>query len=1112
MGRSEENYENLIQKIDGFIRKYYLNKVVKGIIFMVSSFFAAYIILALAEYFGHFDPPLKSLLVFGFISLNVIVFLFYILVPLTAYFRLGKTLSHEQAALIIGTHFQPVKDKLLNTLQLRDLLTQYPEQQSLILAGIEQRAAELNPVPFASAIKIRENRKFLKYALFPIGSIMIVFFAAPSILTDTTGRLINYDKKYVRKAPFEFILMNKDLEIVQGEDLAIDLKLSGTEIPSDVYMEDGPNTFRLTKQNTVRFSHTIKNIQHSKRIRFSGSGFRSEEYFIRVLAKPTVLDFKAFLEYPDYLKQASATVENTGDLTVPYGTKIQWTVRTVHSQKLKFRIAEKTHLISPAGGGSFIISAMVKKDLRYSMQPYSNTAGPADSVSYQIRIIPDQSPGIEVAERIDSTNNQIRYFTGQINDDHGFSKLTFNYRILNSSDRSKNTFSRSISISKENTQNNFLYLWDIQSADVKPGEEIEYFFEVFDNDGVNGPKSTRTSVKTLRMATEGERQKMLERNSEMVREKMSDAIKKANQIEKEAKKLNQALLEKKVLTYEEKKQIENLLDKQKNLEQLIDDVQKENRLNQSLQRQNAPENEAILEKQKQIEELFNNVLDEKTRELLKNIERLLEQNNKNQTQDELSKMQMDNKSLQKELDRILELYKQLEFDQKLEQVIQKLDKLSEQQEDLSKKSSSRDESNEDLKRIQQELNNEFEQIAEELSELNEKNEALSQKNNYEDPDSERKEISAEQQKSLNQLDKNNRQQASKNQKSAADQLAQLSQKLRSAQQEGEQQEMQVNTRNLREILDNLLTSSFDQENVLQTLRTIKTNDPEYTRQTQKQWQIKDNLKLIEDSLSALSKNVPQIQSVVNKELQNINVNVSKAIENLAERRTPEANRNQQLAMTSINNLALMLSETLDQLNSAMKNSKPGSKGKGKPGLSQLSKMQEQLNKNMQKAREQLLQEGQQGQTKSGNRGLNEQLARMAREQQMIRQAIQELNRLENKDGQNNLGNLGELAKEMEQTEKDLVNKKIRQETISRQQDILSKLLDAERSEREREQDEKRESKEAKVLAPDYDIILKEFQKVKQQEIEILKTVPPGLNSFYKIKVGDYFKNLNSGYK
>src|SRR5690606_12704209 len=234
------------------------------------------------------------------------------------------------------------------------------------------------------------------------------------------------------------------------------------------------------------------------------------------------------------------------------------------------------------------------------------------------------------------------------------------------------------------------------------------------------------------------------------------------------------------------------------------------------------------------------------------------------------------------------------------------------------------------------------------------------------------------------------------------------------------------------------------------------NDPEYGNLAKAHKRIKVNLVVVQDSLYALSKRVPQILSVVNKQIASINFNTEKAIENLSDRKITETASNQQYTMMAINNVALLLSEVYEQLQKAMQNAQPGGKGK-KQSLSQLRKMQEQLNKNMENARQQLQKEGQV--KTSGSRGqMSEQLARMARQQQLIRQALQEINRDLNKDGQGSLGNLDKLNKEMEQTETDLVNKRIRQETISRQQEILTKLLEAERAERERETDNKRESR------------------------------------------------------
>ena len=1112
MKASNENYVYLIKKIDGFIRKYYLNKVVKGAIFLVSSLFVAYIIVTMAEYFGHFDPIVRSILFYTFIAINLFVIAAYILIPLLSYLQLGKTLSHEQASAIIGQHFAPVKDKLLNTLQLKKLSDLNPEQRSLIDASINQKIADLKSVPFTSAIHIKENRKYLKYAVTPMAVIVFIFFASPSILSESTTRLINHNKQFIKKAPFSFEILNKNLSAVQGSDYTLMVKLTGDEIPSELYLEDGVNTFKLNKENTIRFNYTFKNIQKNKKIRLRGGEFSSNDYLLEVKAKPSIINFEVFIEYPAYLNKPSTVLENSGDLTVPEGSKINWKFNAQHSEQLDVKIDSKKYLIRQTNDNAFNFTHKAIKNLVYSVKPINKGVESSQAVNYQLLVIPDLLPAIEVNERQDSVNNKLLYFVGQINDDHGFSKLTFNYKLVSQDPENKvKPEIKSVAFNKNTLQSNFLHAWNMGESGAGPGEQIEYYFEVFDNDGVNGPKVNRSAIKTIKLPSEKEIEEQLEKNTKQIKEKMEQAIKKSIRVDKEAKKLNQDLLNKTKLSYEEKKQVENLLKDKNELEELVKDIQKENKQNQFEQNE---QNEKILEKQKQIENLFNNVLDEKTRELLKNIEKLLDKNNTNQTREELSKMQMDNKSLQKELDRILELYKQLEFEQKLSETIEKLGELAKEQEALSEKSVEKNPDIQKLKEGQNVLKEEFNELKSELNKLEKKNEELEQKNNFESPEKEQQQIDQQQKESSDNLEKKDQKQAAQNQKQAASKMNELSKKLEQMQEEGEEKENEVNAKELREVLENLLISSFDQEKTMQEVRSISTSDPGYILQTQKQKDIQINLKMIEDSLYSLSKKVPQIESVVNKEIQTINLNVSKAIESLGERRTAEANRNQQFAMTSINNLALMLNEALEQLQQSQQNSKPGGKGKKKQSLSQLSKMQETLNKNMQKARDEMQKQGQQGPGQQANRSgtMSEKLAKMAREQQMIRQAMQEINRLENKDGKAGLGNLDKLVKEMEQTETDLVNKRIKQETLSRQQEILSKLLEADKAEQEREEDQKRESREGANQTPINSIILQEYIKIKQKETDLLKTVPPSLNSFYKIKVGDYFKFLNSGNK
>jgi hypothetical protein len=141
--------------------------------------------------------------------------------------------------------------------------------------------------------------------------------------------------------------------------------------------------------------------------------------------------------------------------------------------------------------------------------------------------------------------------------------------------------------------------------------------------------------------------------------------------------------------------------------------------------------------------------------------------------------------------------------------------------------------------------------------------------------------------------------------------------------------------------------------------------------------------------------------------------------------------------------------------------------------------------------------------------MSEQLAKMARQQQMIRQALEQINRDENKDGKGGLGNLDKISKEMEQTEHDLVNRKITDEALKRQQQIQSRLLEAEKAEQEREQDQQRESHTGKDIPPGYIKELQGYQQQRNKQTEQIKTVSPALNLYYKQKIKSYFDQLNA---
>ncbi len=164
----QEQLNILLNKLDVFIRKYYKNQLIKGGIFFLSLFLIFFLIVNLLEYYGHFNITTRTFIFFIYLALNFGVFVFYILIPVFKLFRIGKILTKEKAAEIIGNHFKEVGDKLLNTLQLSELGNHNPVNFELINASIDQKIKDLKPIPFNAAIDLSKNRKYLKYVLPPL--------------------------------------------------------------------------------------------------------------------------------------------------------------------------------------------------------------------------------------------------------------------------------------------------------------------------------------------------------------------------------------------------------------------------------------------------------------------------------------------------------------------------------------------------------------------------------------------------------------------------------------------------------------------------------------------------------------------------------------------------------------------------------------------------------------------------------------------------------------------------------------------------------------------------------------------------------------------------------
>ena len=1131
---SSSNYQSLIEKLDGFIRKYYKNHLLRGLIYSIGLVLLFFVAVTALEYYAHFNSIVRTILFYSFVAATGFVVVKYIATPLSKLYMLGKIISHEEAANIIGKHFSNVQDKLLNVLQLQNESTLSSSHSELIEASINQKTKELNPVPFNSAIDLTENKKYLKYALIPTLLIAVILFSAPSIIKDGTKRLVQHSDYFEKESPFQFVITNSDLRTLAQQDFELNVKITGDEVPDVVFVEIDGNEFKLNKENIVNFNYVFKNVQKNIHFNLAADGFKSKEYELVALPNPLLLNFDISLAYPKYLNKKDEVFNNTGDLVVPSGTKISWTFKTQNTNQLRLNFNDTSFAVPVASENVFNYSVRLFRDKTYSVSTSNQFLKSKDSVTYTINVIPDAYPQINVEEKKDSNATKRIYFRGDVKDDYGFSKLTFNYRFISNTDSSSTENLKkitpqasAIAVSKVTTQDQFSHYWDMSELGVSPGDQIEYYFEVWDNDGVNGNKSSRSQKMIFKAPTLKELAESTDKNNTKIKDDLEESIRQAKDVQKELADLQRKVAEKKNLSYDEKKKLQALLEKQKELQKKVENIKNENLQNNQKQSEYKQLDEKIMEKQKQLEELFDKVMTPELKEKYAELQKLLEKLDKEKIQEALEKMKLDNKDIMKELDRNLEIFKQLEVEQKIQENINKLNDLSKKEDALSKKSEDKNADSKEQKAKQDDLNKKFDALQKDMNALEKKNSEMEEPKKMEDTQQKQDEIQKDMQKSSDQLSDNKKKDAAKSQKDAAKKMQELSQQMEQMQQQEQQEQQGEDINKLRDILENLIHLSFGQEALMSDLSKTKTNDPQFYKLNQKQKKLQDDAKMIEDSLLALSKRNPKIKADVNREISAINMNMDKAVVDIAEAQTPsmdgknhkqEAASRQQFAMTSINNLALMLNEALSAMQAEAKKpgkpgsgscSKPGGKGQ-KPSMANMRAMQEALNQQIKKLKEGMEKGGNKPGNKPGmgNGRMSQELAKLAAQQAAIRQEIQKMSDMINKNG-NGAGGMSKIAEIMEETETDLVNKMLSQETINRQEEILTRLLESEKAEKEREMDEKRQSNETKnvYLSNPNDFL--EYNTIKQKETELLKTVPPSLSPFFKIKVTQYFNNFGN---
>lgn len=1182
MKKNDLKYNSLIQRLKNTYKKQSTLDLIVHLLGAISTISFLFVLISLIEYFANGSISLRTNLFNTLIGSSLLI----LITSVVLYKRKYKNNESETITVTsrkVGNYFPEIRDKLTNAIQIYNQIN-LNQGTSISLANyeLETISDKTERYNFDEVIDTRRIKKFILFILSIFLFSAIMTGISGVILNPAASRIINFDKSYIPAAPFNIILKNKNSNVLRGEDVEIVISSNGNS-PDKLTLfvkEDNQNEydeFIIDKNSENEYVYKLSSIKNSLEYYAStnwyNSSIQTELGSIIVSERPVLKRLIGTVNYPNYtgVKQTIFDI-NSADIVAINGSRINFNLEANKEIDKAIMIfnsensqVDSNGIVNQTISKSDTIPLTISKDkaklnftIRKSGYYYfklydKNGIENINPIKYSIIATTDNSPNISLispTENVQLSENALLQIDTEIFDDFGFTSLKLNYKLVKSNFNSLDKEYKKIDISiKKNIKNQIAsYIWDLNSLRILPEDEFEFYLEVFDNDIVNGPKSAKTRILSIRLPSLEEVIASSEKAQEEIEKDLSEVLKEAQELKKKMEDLKQDLrkdFKKKEMNFEQKKKAEDIADKQKDISEDVKNLQE--KINQTAKEMH--ENKVLspetLEKFMKLQELLKQVDMPELRKMQENMQKELKNMTPQEMQKALEDMKFDEEQFQKSIERSMKILERMKAEQKTdaikkmgEKLEKDLDKLTK---DTEKSDSDNQKENEKLAKEQDNLNKDLDKLNNQMKELED---MLSKQEDMpmDKLDEANKELNKEEtaqkmEHSEQSLKQGKKKEAQKNQESAKENLKKFNKKMSELKQEMENKVSRETLNTMKKAVQDMLQISKEQEKLKNQTNASNYNSPELPDINNKQNKLSESLQSVAKSLTEMSEKSFAITPEMGKDIGKAMQQMEQAKSDLAERNSPQAGKAQQESMAKLNSTIGQMQGAIGQMQGQGKGEGEGkgSQGSGgtSPGMSsspggmgfsqslqQAAGQQQMINNSLQQMMQQGHQKGQQGkQGENGSGGKSEmqkqaEYGRLKNEQGNAKKSIEDLAEEQKKfQKQGNKKNidLEEIAREMKEVMSDMESGNITQETIERQEKILSKLLDANRSENERDYEKKREAKSGNQYSQNSPeaLKLKEYLN-KISEDKLKKSMKLGYTKDMEELIKSYFDKLNKG--
>lgn len=1109
--------EEVQKKLQAVVEREKRRDGLKRLFIFAAIVCTVFLLLVLIEAVGNFDSSFRTVLFWIVITSFFFALGLYVALPFVKDILYYVNPDYVDAAKKIGSHFPEIKDELANVVQLlNENSPNYSTQ--LIDAAFQNIYNKTEKLDFNRAVDFSSTKRYFRFGLITFVASLIVISFVPG-LNSAAFRLIYFNKNFSPPPKFVFEIDPGNMEIAKGENVSIRINTKGLQ-PAKIFLstkfsEQAESSEKVLLPDSLGyFVYEARSVKSSFEYFAHEEKITSETYKISVINRPIITGFELTISPPTYSRLPEQIQKDNGNITALPGSKIKLILsssRELSKANILFGDStnKKMNIASTRAWGEFFLT----KETNYQIQ-IEDTENFINSnpITYSIKVLQDAAPTIELispTQNIKLGQESKISLISKITDDYGFSKMNLNYRLTSSKYReTSDEFTQiPVTISKQLKEDEIYFVWDLEPLVLAEGEVLTYYLEVFDNDVISGPKSSRTQQFTITVPSLDELFADAENKQEDAAKDLTETLKEAEQLKQEMQKISNELKQNsKDISWQEKERIERAKEKFEEITKKISEItQKLSEMKNDLAKNNLL-SEETLQKYNELQELLEKMSSDEMKEAFKRMQESLKSLNRDNVQMSMEEMKANEEYIKKSIERTLNLLKRIQVEQKIDELLKRTQELADKIDELKNKT---DQSNlsdkpkrDELSKRQQDITKDLQNLNDEMDKLGDKMSGMKDmpkdqldqlQKEFEKQSNEK--LSSEAANDLQQMKKS---EAMKNQHQLSQNMMSLGKQMHSLQSSMQQMNQMKTFYDMMKILNDLLALSKDQEKLKNDTEQLSPYSSEFSKNSREQSELQRNLGKLLQNMSDLSQKTFAITPEMGKALGKAFSEMQQSMNMMQNQQGPLSAQMQKNAMSSLNEAASLMKGAMEQMMSG------GGQGGGMMSLmQQLQQLsQQQLNLN------QLTQMMNQGQM---SQEMMAQMQRLAQQQEMIRKSLEQLNEEAKQTGQSKrlAGNLERILNEMKEVITNLQSQKMNDDIVKQQEKILSKLLDAQRSINEREYEKERKSDAGKNFARSSppDLILNTEEGKNKLKDELMKSLREGYKKDYEDMIRKYFEAL-----